>query len=94
MEELLKEILRTLKDYGQILKHIDGRFDTMEMMIELVRQSQASITERENFLEGQCQEHHARSDKALQSLSRRISSIENQITPIPRPVVAVFKEEG
>ena len=75
MEETLKEILRTLKDYGQILKHIDGRFDTMEATIELMRQNQVSITKRENALEQQCQEHHARVDETLQSLGRRLSEL-------------------
>jgi len=81
MEETLKEILRTLKDYGQILKHIDGRFDTMEATIELIRQNQLSINKREHALELQCQEHHDRVDLTLTSLARRLTNLEKQTHP-------------
>jgi Skp family chaperone for outer membrane proteins len=94
MEETLKEILRTLQDYGDILKHIDARFDTMEKMIELVRSNQSTINERENALERQCQEHHARVDDTLQSLARRIASLENRLSPIPYSALEASEEGG
>jgi chromosome segregation ATPase len=94
MEETLKEILRTLQDYGDILKHIDARFDTMEKMIELVRSNQSTINERENALERQCQEHHARVDATLQSLAKRISSLESRLSPIPYPAIGACEEDA
>jgi chromosome segregation ATPase len=94
MEETLKEILRTLQDYGNILKHIDARFDTMEKMIELVRSNQSTINERENALERQCQTHHTRVDDTLQSLARRIVNLENRLSPIPYPATEAFEEDA
>jgi len=93
MEDTVKEILRTLQDYGDILKHIDARFDTMEKMFELVRSNQSVITERENALERQVQAYHDRVDDALQSLSKRISNLENRISPIPCTAAEFYEEE-
>lgn len=94
MEETLKEILRTLQDYGNILKHIDARFDTMEKMIELVRSNQSIITERENALQRAVQVHNASVDDTLQSLSRRVAALESRLSPIPYPVEGILEEEG
>lgn len=94
MEDTLKEILRTLQDYGEILRHIDARFDTMEKMFELVRSNQAAITERENALERQVREHYVRVDDTLQSLANRIASLESRLSPIPYPAMQTYEEEG
>ena len=85
MEETLKEILRTLQDYGTILRHVDQRFDTLEKMLELVRANQAKISERESALEAQCRTRHCNVDDTLQSLARRITNLESRLTPMPKP---------
>ena len=90
MEETLKEILRTLQDYGTILRHIDGRIDMLEGTIDIIRQNQISIAKRETAMEENCRERHEKVDQILSSLSRRISAVEARLTPIPYSV----SEEG
>lgn len=83
MEETLKEILKTLQDYGSILRHVDQRFDTLEKMLELVRTNQTQISKRESALEAQCRTKHCNVDDTLQSLARRITNLESRLNPIP-----------
>ena len=94
MEETLKEILRTLQDYGTILRHIDGRIDMLEGTIDIIRQNQISIAKRETAMEENCRERHEKVDKILSNLSRRISAVEARLTPIPYDHEPVCSEEG
>ena len=82
MEETLREILRALKDYGTILRHIDGRIDALDGTIELVRQNQISIGQRETALEMSCQLRHDKIDEMLAQMRRRIAVIESRLAPV------------
>lgn len=91
MEETLKDIARTLQDYGTILRHIDGRIEAMEVTIEMIRQSQMSITQRENQLEQECRQRHDAINEMLKNLNKRVAAIESRLTPLPHLVPV---EEG
>lgn len=83
MEETLKEILVTLKSYGEVLRNIDQRLDTVDKLLELMRNSQLTLTERGTALEQKCQKQHSCVDETLQSLARRITNLESKASPIP-----------
>jgi len=85
MEDVLAEIMTMLRDYGDVLRRIDGRLNTMDASMELIRQNQATINKRESAMEQQFNERQNRMEEFLQSLSRRVSALETDLTPIPQP---------
>jgi len=84
-EDVLVEIMTMLRDYGDVLRRIDGRLNTMDASMELIRQNQATINKRESAMEQQFNERQNRMEEFLQTLARRVSALETDLTPIPRP---------
>ncbi len=83
-DDVMEEILEMLKGYGEVLQRIDGRFDTVDASMELIRNNQVTVNQRAVALEEQVRARQDRLEELLQSMTGRVAALERNFTPVPQ----------